>query len=836
IQPVCLPNPNEYFVTGTLCTTSGWGRLIERGEQSAVLQEVELPIVESKMCTSLLSVIMNQIKGEALLCAGFPDGGKDACQGDSGGPLVCQREHGTWVLVGVTSWGMGCARQWSRGSPAVFTNVSWALSWIQFNLNPGKAHFSMKELMDTCSVQGGMLPENKGQLDYPEFPNRFYQNNENCVWIINVHEGMHILLSFSQFDVEKDVFCDHDYLAVYAGTDKFVGKFCGNVVPLPLLISANSAVLKFVSDFHNYSTGFSLKYEAVEPNSQPDSGCGSLAVLLDHGVIQSMHYPKLYSNLANCHWVIHAPENHVIKLEFQDFEMEQSANCIYDSLTVYDMAENNQIANMCGDTIPPPVLSSGNVMVIKFKSDSNEVFRGFRAVFYFISTTGHLLQNKRDAVRLVLQWVINNYPLYFQQLFMSFSDICGAAPIPARFVFSRIIGGEEAIPHSWPWQVSVQIAMEHYCGGTIIRPDWVLTAAHCFHGKGKYLRLWTVVAGDHDLTVTEPQEQKRLIKDIIFHPNYNTSTLDYDIVLLQLNEPLQYNDYVRPACLPEKNEEIQPSHLCAATGWGAVEENGKPASKLQQLEVPIILSEECNKYYASRLGGVTERMLCAGFPLSESKGACKGDSGGPLICHYEDSGLNTIFGITSWGYGCGTVAYPTVYTSVHALLSWIHLQLNGTKIRNLSPLHPVYVQEKLSCPVSQTLLPFSCPDISEIRFAAGCEDVILTQSPGEIRTPTYTNSYPNGHSCQWRIIAPKNQLIKLEFKEYNMSINSENCSNFLTLYEGISNDMTLKALFCGDAAPHLIWSRSSAVTLIFATDFGDSSQGFWLAYSFHISK
>lgn len=77
------------------------------------------------------------------------------------------------------------------------------------------------------------------------------------------------------------------------------------------------------------------------------------------------------------------------------------------------------------------------------------------------------------------------YQFYFREnlLKFSFSDVCGMSLVPARFVFSRIVGGEEAVPNSWPWQVSLRVAGEHVCGGVIIKPDWILTAAHCLQGR-----------------------------------------------------------------------------------------------------------------------------------------------------------------------------------------------------------------------------------------------------------------------------------------------------------------------------------------------------------------
>uniref|UniRef100_A0A8B9ZT91 Peptidase S1 domain-containing protein n=1 Tax=Anas zonorhyncha TaxID=75864 RepID=A0A8B9ZT91_9AVES len=239
-------------------------------------------------------------------------------------------------------------------------------------------------------------------------------------------------------------------------------------------------------------------------------------------------------------------------------------------------------------------------------------------------------------------------------------DICGVPSNQPRFIFSRIIGGEEAVPYSWPWQVSIQISNEHICGGAVLAKEWVVTAAHCFNSKD----LWMVVTGLHDLTEQE-------YRQYIIHPSFNKTTMDSDIALLQLAKPLEFNHYVRPVCLPAKDEVIQPSTVCIVTGWGTHEEG--MYKKLRQLEVPILVLDRCQTYYINLPSKVTQRMICAGFPLEEGKDSCtQGDSGGPLVCPSEDdSRFYTLHGITSWGSGCGRKSYPGVYTNIAFFVDWI---------------------------------------------------------------------------------------------------------------------------------------------------------------------
>ncbi|NXN68752.1 OVCH2 protein, partial [Himantopus himantopus] len=675
VLPACLPDPGEKFEAGYICTACGWGRLNENGVLPQVLYEVNLPILNSKECSRALSTLKKPIQGDTIMCAGFPDGGKDACQGDSGGPLLCRRKHGAWTLAGVISWGMGCARGWisnekkkhyNRGSPGIFTDLSAVLSWIRENMG---AAF--------CSIQDGKLPDSEGELHFPGSPKQFYQNHQLCVWTLFVPEGNYILLHFSHFDIEPETFCDYDSLSVYSKDDRLVGKFCGHDLPLPILIGSDSVRLKFVSDNKDYGTGFSMTYKALTPDilpgkSKSNSGCESLAVLFEEGVLQSMHYPELYSNMADCQWIICAPKDHVIKLTYQSFEVEESEDCSYDAVTVYeDVGKEEEIAKSCGFALPAPVLSSSPMMLIVFHSDETETFGGFRATISFIHVTGNR-SSLGDCLFGAAQRLLETSVLSVSD------DICGMPSNQPRFIFSRIIGGEEAVPYSWPWQVSVQISDEHICGGAILAKEWVVTAAHCFNSKELYRDLWMVVTGLHDLTEQE-YRQKRSVKRYIIHPSFNKTTMNSDIALLQLAEPFEFNNYVRPVCLPAKEEVVQPSRVCVVTGWGAHEEDREKGKKLHQLEVPILVLDTCQSYYINLPSKVTQRMICAGFPLEEGKDSCTGDSGGPLVCPSEDnSGFYTLHGITSWGLGCGRKSYPGVYTNVGVFVDWIKQSVNSS--------------------------------------------------------------------------------------------------------------------------------------------------------------
>ncbi|KAM7051759.1 atrial natriuretic peptide-converting enzyme isoform 5-T6 [Acridotheres tristis] len=182
--------------------------------------------------------------------------------------------------------------------------------------------------------------------------------------------------------------------------------------------------------------------------------------------------------------------------------------------------------------------------------------------------------------------------------------------------------------------------------------------------------VWKVVLGISNLDHPSSFMQTRLVRTIILHPRYNRAVVDYDISIVELDEDINETSYVRPVCLPSKDQLVQPDTYCYITGWGHM--GNKMPFKLQEGEVRIISVEQCQSYFDMKI--ITSRMLCAGYE-SGTVDSCMGDSGGPLVCEHT-AGRWTLFGLTSWGSVCfSKVLGPGVYSNVSHFIEWIERQI-----------------------------------------------------------------------------------------------------------------------------------------------------------------
>jgi len=233
----------------------------------------------------------------------------------------------------------------------------------------------------------------------------------------------------------------------------------------------------------------------------------------------------------------------------------------------------------------------------------------------------------------------------------------------------RIIGGSEAQEDRYSFAVSLQDRIGHFCGGTLISPDTVVSAAHC--GGGGY----DVVVGRHDHGDRDGEVMS--VKRELEHPDYESKTTNNDYMLIFLDKPVSV-DNVKFASVTDNF--VGVDEAVTVVGWGDIDISNKEKlpDELQEVEVYTISNKECDDSEGeidgsedSYKGEITSSMLCAEHP--KRKDACQGDSGGPLV-KKSGSGSREEFelvGVVSWGIGCAHDDFPGVYARVSTEYKWI---------------------------------------------------------------------------------------------------------------------------------------------------------------------
>ncbi|XP_076042642.1 chymotrypsin BI-like isoform X2 [Oratosquilla oratoria] len=228
---------------------------------------------------------------------------------------------------------------------------------------------------------------------------------------------------------------------------------------------------------------------------------------------------------------------------------------------------------------------------------------------------------------------------------------------------TRIVGGTEATPHAFPWQVALFLDETSFCGGSLISDEWILTAAHCTSGR----TMVQIILGAHDLGKYESTQVVMTSFDFFEHEGWNPDLLGNDLALVRLPKKVIFNSYIQYVYLPHRSDQNDNmvGKIVTASGWGMPSDAAWGVLiKLRTVNIPVISNEECIK--AS--GILPSKVLCTSG--AGGRGACFGDSGGPLT--YKTRGRREIRGVVSFETSekCedGT---PNGYTSVTAYLDWI---------------------------------------------------------------------------------------------------------------------------------------------------------------------
>ncbi|XP_073446306.1 ovochymase-2-like [Dendrobates tinctorius] len=636
-------------------------------------------------------------------------------------------------------------------------------------------------------------------MNYPDT----YPAELLCSWNISVTPGWLVKLAFIDLAMDGELGqCIGDVLEISDSFD-MIGSYCGFVKPPVIISSSNKLFLKFSTDKLKTDRGFEVKWEEVLPDDIEEiQTCGGSSVE-ETGVIKSPNWPNNYAPNQLCVWHLQVPEGKKLIINFTHFDLEDvdiiTRQC-YDYVAVYEESSGKAIkyGPFCGTNLPTRISGNSNTLTIRFYSDIFTESKGFRAYW----ATSLLQAPPTEAPPAPEPW---------DTVQIDWPNKCGKPTKPPQ-IFSRIVNGEPAAPHTWPWQVSMQVwpssrnetIFFHTCGGTLIHKRWVLTAAHCFINYADELHRWQMCVGKHNLTLVEPTEICYKILGIYRHEGFvypEIPALEFDIALIKLDGEVVANDNIDFACLPPDNQVLPESYRCHATGWGDETGNStapKAAEGLNQVALPVIPYEVCKTplYWWFQ---IKESMICAGYVYpDELKSVCQGDSGGPLVCpSTTDSSTWEVHGITSFGpIGCIMDKKPSVFTRASAHLDWIDSVIKK--------------------------------DIYDT-YSSGCGSAKdLSERNGIFTSMRYPSTYSNDADCLWNIVAPADEVIHLRFNNFVLE-ESTLCINDRVV---ISDELGSVGAHCGNLIPADLVSFSNKLSVQFRSNSMLVDDGFYATWEF----
>lgn len=320
------------------------------------------------------------------------------------------------------------------------------------------------------------------------------------------------------------------------------------------------------------------------------------------------------------------------------------------------------------------------------------------------------------------------------------------------------------------------------CGGSIIHPRYIVSAAHCVPQDPT----GNIVPGAHALS----QAKKRIpILKFIQHPSWNKPTqFDHDISIIVARFEIDINSDASPICLPHPTTCFSEGTACVVTGWGLTGETGGFPDRLQEVAVRMISQKRCSAYVGYHI--LTDNMMCAGYE-DGGKDACAGDSGGPLVCRIP-AGAWVLNGVVSWGYGCARPGSPGVYAKVTNMLDFIQDVTEQFPDSNLQQGSECYnygqaedeqwkkdnngLFATLTPPWLESVAPTvpGAPKADDGRLADTCDydstsDGYYIISQGQmsdrrtIKSDNYPRPYKSNTNCAWKLVnSDPTQFVQVE--------------------------------------------------------------------------
>ncbi|XP_041372182.1 cubilin-like [Gigantopelta aegis] len=708
---------------------------------------------------------------------------------------------------------------------------------------------------------GGIIGlQSTGVLESPNYPSN-YPANQNCSWVVAVKIGRTVQARFNgSFNIQSTSACDSDYIMLLNGADRnspplgngtnrgnTAGRYCGNSAPATMETSSNKLFVNFVSDGSGAGPGFQLIYSEMMVT------CGghlTLTQLITSGTFTSPNYPGVYPHNVDCMWVITAPATERIQLDFDNFNLEQNGQCAYDYVEVRDGGTQNAPVigqKLCGTNLPSTIITTGNVMYIRLRTDNSIPRSGFSAR-YSIAVCGGRINGARGTI------MSPNYP-----------------------------GNYEA-NSDCEWIISAPVG--HYITFSFSAFQLEYSSSNC---TNDYLEIreinstGPVILRNCGTRMPSPVDTSDSFAYVRFVSNGNTQRTGFKLTFLASVEACGGDLTTSTGTFSSPNYPGQYAHnrLCE---WRIQVQPGRRVT-LTFSDFRIELHRSCSWDYVDVFNGLSRvsphiiRLCGVTTPAPvESSGnslrvVFKTDgsiTNGGFRATYTSNNeavcggsLTSPGNITSPGYTDGnytsklycvwTVSNPSlVNSSIKVSLPDLHLEHHSRclydvlEIREGSTENGVLL--KMFCGNNTIPRPFVTPSPQLfIRFKTDFSIVdrgfyleydfqecggLLTTSSGVITSPNYPNFYNNNEACAWQIIAPEGTQIRIIYDDMAIE-NHTNCRfDFLEILNGGNPDSPSIGKSCDMRPPTDFLSQSNSLRIIFQSDFSITSRGFKIRYQF----
>ncbi|XP_069787318.1 cubilin [Narcine bancroftii] len=704
--------------------------------------------------------------------------------------------------------------------------------WLKFKAN---ASVTTKGFVAVYKVACGGILHDKGVIQSPYYPNP-YPHDRSCEWIIIQPEGQVVTLKFISFDIEKSKNCSHDYLELRDGAVKdspLIGKYCGDVVPPAVTSIQTSMYIMLKMNSKKAHNGFRVEYASAE------KGCGEVLTQLT-GTITSPENPANYPHGGKCIWYISVQAGHVIHLTFISFNIEFNVNCSKEYVEVYDVNLDRPMGRYCGRSIPPSVISSGNLMRLLFVSDSNTT-KGFLAMYdtlhastvcreeFFDSTGTFTSPNYPNGYSIYQECIYVITVEDNKQILLNFIDfkVGGYKTCTSAYVEIRN-GGYETSP-----------LVGQYCGTKA--PPLIVSHSN---------RLWIKLKSDN------------IFQYYAFMAHWNGTLTGCGGTITTVtgsftspNYPMPYSNNAECSWLIQASAgsvielQFEQFSLDSSTGciadyltiYNGIEVNSNILATLCGNHIPAsILSSKNNMYIKLRTdnsrtaGGffAKYRQICHGMIIAnQSKGILESTNFPQPYPSYQDCNwtIQTTAGnIINYTF----TAFILSINSCH--LAWLKLY-DGPSAQ--SPLIGSFCGNSLppSGRTSGTNLhvafhsesSFSGNGFQMLWFQNGCGGD-LHGPKGGFNSPGYPNRYPSNQECIWIIQGNSGSCIELTIHDFDVEY--QTCMfNVLEVHDGPDIASVQLAQLCSTHPANnslVISSTGNYITVRFKTSLNGFGRGF----------